>query len=650
MRSGTKYIRTLTLWLAFAWASVSPLAIIAQPSSDPQNLKFRPVSCLDEITAEGAYLVGAEYEVNANGLQNTGFCLLTNLKGSSTLLGREVPNFSNSILEVADDCCIWNLRQDGGAYSLYSPGMQQGIALKKKSSTSLVMSAGDWEKWQLSAVGDGLFVLQSQTDPSRALGLNWYSSDKIYFGVYKTTGNNPTQLRIYKQIVSAVDLPGEAVMPADGNRVALVVNHQALVSSATGADWADIAPYILENNTLAGESNVKSWICHQRDNGAFNLTDADGKGLETVVEQLPAQMAWKVDNGHFVTTEKPARYLVQTANGGLCLMSRDEAEEKNPAFPLFIPFGEAPRFTLSEQGVKVLTGGWNVQQLADVDWSGVQILDLTNLSLPKSAVRFSRRPENSNNVVYVAASTTVPYWSRWKNVVTCSPDGKGEWSSQSLLVDREAWYVDRDIKVGNRQLSYQRQAHGDGKWETIMVPFSAALPADFELAKLDRRGENGDLIFKKVKSIEANEPMLIRYNGAVTDGKVNLELFSKEGWLTPYHPSATSLSGTYFPVNVTAEHSGIYLLNASGDTFLRAAAGSYLAPFRAAFFEDTHRSTVRLTFVDDEAAGLTPSANEYMGHCCYTIDGLLVTKNLQVDDWHRLPKGAYIIGGKKYLK
>ena len=649
MRFKIENIRTLTLWLAFVWTSVSPLAIIAQPSSEELPAKFRQVSSLDEFVADGSYLVGAEYVVNANGQQNKGFCLLTNVNGSSTLQGVEVSRFSGSILEISDSRCIWKLQKEGSAYVLYSPSVQQGVALKKKSSTSLVMSAYDWEKWQLADVGDGMFILKSQTDNSRALGLNWYDVSKIYFGVYKTTGNNPTRLRIYKQLVNAVDLPGKAEMPADGSRVALMVKNQALVSNAETVNFKDVASYVLEDNTLAVASDFKSWICHREEPGAFRLTDDDGNGLETIIEQLPGQATWKVDNGYVVTTEIPERYLVQTENGSLDLMTKEEVIETNPDFGLFVSVGATPEFSIDEKGVKVLTGSWSARQLADVDWKDVQILDLTHLSLPKATVCFSQRPENNNAIVYVSADTKVSYLNTWNNVISCLADGTGKWKGQSVLVDRKSWYVDRDIKVGNGQLVYHRQAYADGKWETMILPFEASLPADFELAKLERRNENGDLIFKKVKDVVPNEPMLVRYVGTAADSKVNLSLSSKEGWLNPYQPSVVSFSGTYMPLNVTAEHNGIYLLNANGDTFVRAAAGSYLAPFRAAFFENTNRSIVRLAF-EDELTGILQLKSDWIGKPCYTIDGQLVTKYLQTADLQRLPKGAYIIGGKKYLK
>ena len=66
MRLNKVYITKITWWLAFVWASASPLAILAQPSSESSSTKFRRVLHLDEITGDGAYLIGAEYEVGLN--------------------------------------------------------------------------------------------------------------------------------------------------------------------------------------------------------------------------------------------------------------------------------------------------------------------------------------------------------------------------------------------------------------------------------------------------------------------------------------------------------------------------------------------------------------------------------------------------------
>ena len=638
------------MWLAFAWASVSPLAILAQSAPEENFGRFKQVMHLDEIAEDAKLLIGAEYDVNAFGQQNKGFCLLTSSGGTSNLQGVESAYPHPSVIEVNGEHCIWQLQEESEGYVLFSPAAKMGVVSKKNSSSTLTLAANDWVKWRLDETESGTFMLHSLQDDSRALGLNWYGQYKIYFGLYKTTGTNPTRLHIFQQILNPFDMPGQAVAPNDGSRVAVVSNGRLLTVTDGQLVFEDATPYLLEDGTVLPSTHNIIWQCRYSDNDVFCLQDDSGMGLETVIENLSPNMGWKIVDGYFVTNETMPRYLVCLENGRLSLMPKVELSEKNISPVYFMPICEAPDAKVDANGVKLLTGGWSAEQLSNLDWKGITALDLSQLKLPLSVVEFVQRPQTSNAVVFVSADTKVAYISDWKNVVTCTAEGQYAWKNFSDLYDRNSWFVDRDIKIENGQLTYEREAYADGHWETLIVPFDAAVPADFEVGKFEPYDGGDALVVKKTNEIVANQPMLVRYVGKSLTDKTKLVLTNKEGWLKTYQSPANGLVGTYSPIDISAEHPAFYFLNAKGDTFVRATAGSHLAPFRVAFCLDATIKNMRVVFDDSPIAGIQSADIKSGKPSVYMLDGRKVRSALQEDNLKACPKGVYIVNGKKYLK
>ena len=638
------------MWLAFAWASVSPLAILAQTASEENVQRFKMVMHLDEISKDGSFLLGAEYDINAFNQQNKGFCLLTNKGGKSTLQGVESVYPIAQVIEVVGEDCIWQLRKEGEEVEVYSPSVKMGVAPKKNSSSSLVLDANDCVRWKLDEVETGVFMLHSLQDETRALGLNWYGKYKIYFGLYKTTGSNPTRLRIYQKTTNSFDMPGHAVKPADGAHVAIYSGGQLLSLSGSAIGFEEATPYLLENGEVLPCSESVTWKCQYVGRDTFSLEDAEGSGLEKILEELSPDAEWKVENGYVLTNETLPRFLVCVEGGRLALMAKEDLVE-NKVFPVLLqPVADAPKSETSASGVRTLTGGWSAKQLSEMDWSNMTALDLTKLKLPLSAVEFVTRPEKSNAVVFVSADTKVTYISDWKNVVTSDTEGKNVWKQAAPVHDRNTWFIDRDVQLEGGLLTYQREAYADGNWETLILPFDAAVPANFEVGKFESY-DGGDILYvEKTKDVVANEPMLVRYVGKVSSDRVQLVLKNKEGWLKPYIPSVTGPVGTYSPINVTSDNCGIYLLNAKGDTFVRATAGSYLAPFRVAFCPGETAKSVRVVFEDSGVTGVHTVNMDNGKHVVRTLDGRLVSPVSQSGTLSDLPKGVYIIDGKKYLK
>ena len=651
MRLNKVYITKITWWLAFVWASASPLAILAQPSSESFSTKFRRVLHLDEITGDGAYLIGAEYEVGLNDQIHRGFCLMSAMEGRSTLLGAKSEYPLVPVLDVKQEHFVWNFQKEAGGFVLYSPWAQKGISLKKNAATSLVMSAYEWEKWQISEREQGNFVLQSQTDVSRAIGLNWYNESKINFGLYKYSSDNPMIVHIYKQIVNVADLPGEAMKPADGSSVTLVAGQQVLMGDGETATFNDASSYLLEDGTLAYDELLPHWACRHVANDAFMLVNDNGDGLEQLVEGLLSGTEWRIDNGHVVTNESEPRYLVRLKDGGLTLVTRKMMAESAVSPVVLLPMGETPRVEMGKHGVAHLVGSWSAHRLSDLDWTDIQILDLTEIKLPVQSFIFNHRPNKSNALTMVSEKTKVDYLRGWHNVVECAAQGTNIWKNKDELNDRVNWTLDRKIQVAEGLLTYRRAAYADGKWETICVPFDADVPQGFEVFRFDKVENDEVLIFKRSQKIVADVPMLIRYIGpAVADDCVDLVLLNKAGELNPSAMDRSGFFGNYVPYEVTVADQGIYLLNQSGDTFARAAASSRLAPFRAAFATTAEARSLQLKCVEAGATGITASTADSPHTSCYTIDGKLISSDFSSEDYDRLPKGVYLIDGKKYLK
>ena len=193
------------------------------------------------------------------------------------------------------------------------------------------------------------------------------------------------------------------------------------------------------------------------------------------------------------------------------------------------------------------------------------------------------------------------------------------------------------------------------KWNTFCIPFNLSV-ADGKLCDVEAevreydRIEGDVLMFKESKEIVAGCPYLIRPKGK----DINLERFFNSVRLTGPELEKSGdesfyMIGTYSNRTFSEEESSQYLfLNANAE-FKHPKPGTTMKGMRAYFYcaPDVHASQIKVGFSENSTDIKDIEQNNMQANSqrIYTINGTYVGT-----DKSALPKGIYIIGGKKYIK
>lgn len=651
MKRYRHFTRKGILWATLLVAGTIPSLLRAQEIADLLPAKFRLVKNAEEITPDGYYLIGAQYSVMVEGENRKGFCLLTDQPQGGGLLGVESEFPVCELLETEQTGQIWQLKADGAeGICLYAPEQRKGVAAGK-TAVGLSLQDSDWLSWLLeTAAGHGL-QLRLRKDDRRFLGVNWMP-ESIRFGAY-IAHKGPMEVRIYKMVRGA-DVPGEAVMPAADTALALYQNGRVGQITSDGKwFWGESRPHLLADGTVIPDKAIPSWYCRMVGNATFRLEDASGKGLELWTADIPERQVWTVDSGYVVTAELPRRYLVADEAQRLALVPKALLQEKQCSPVMFLNMGQPSAATVDDRGVLLLRGAWCAAELSALSWEGISAIDMTALSLPLAAEDFARRPDSTNALLLVTEESVPHCPASWKNLVACNAAGEGQLVRPMQLYDRSAWQLPLPVSVGSGQLTYHRNAFADGSWETICLPFDAALPAGFHAETFTGISPGGALQFAPVDRISANQPLIMRCIHSSQEPQVSFKVQATEGMLQPKIQDNALFQGTYLPIDVPAAAAqAVYFLNSAGTAFVRAAENSHLSPFRA-YLKEGERETVKVDHTEgltgmEEIQTLPAGPEEPM--VCRTVDGRLVFSSLTPAQWEALPKGIYIVNGKKRIK
>ena len=329
--------------------------------------------------------------------------------------------------------------------------------------------------------------------------------------------------------------------------------------------------------------------------------------------------------------------------------------------------------SVSYDGVTYLVTGiaddaFNGCSMGALIWNG-------EAALPNNT--FSNAAIGSNFLLYVKQTSIAP--SSIKNVIA-----NGTASSIVLSDDGGPFYCPQAFTA--RSISYTHnysmETGGDGKgWETIALPFdvqrivhntrgeivpfpsfnSSSNQKPFWLANFSGNG------FRRTAAVLANEPYIIAMpNSSSYRNEYNLAgdvTFSADNVQVPKTPS---FSGTFVPAFGTVSQSpSVYALNVNNRNV--RYSGSYDAgsrfianlrdvrPFEAYISNSSTRGIIEISFDDgttDMLDILLPT-DESQEITIHTLSGQQVARTTQRDFdavWQQLPKGVYIINGKKWIK
>ena len=191
------------------------------------------------------------------------------------------------------------------------------------------------------------------------------------------------------------------------------------------------------------------------------------------------------------------------------------------------------------------------------------------------------------------------------------------------------------------------------KWNTFCIPFNINV-ADGKLCGIEAEIREYDhmegdvMMFKEAKEIVAGRPYLIRPNKDIKLGQFdNVRLTGPE--LEKSGDESFYMIGTYSNRTFSEEESSKYLfLNANAE-FRHPKPGTTMKGMRAYFYcsPNVHASQMRVGFSENSTDIKDIEQNNIQANSqrIYTINGTYVGT-----DKTALPKGIYIIGGKKYIK
>ena len=191
------------------------------------------------------------------------------------------------------------------------------------------------------------------------------------------------------------------------------------------------------------------------------------------------------------------------------------------------------------------------------------------------------------------------------------------------------------------------------KWNTFCIPFNINV-ADGKLCGIEAEIREYDhmegdvMMFKEAKEIVAGRPYLIRPNKDIKLGQFdNVRLTGPE--LEKSGDESFYMIGTYSNRTFSEEESSKYLfLNANAE-FRHPKPGTTMKGMRAYFYcsPDVQASQMRVGFSENSTDIKDIEQNNIQANSqrIYTINGSYVGT-----DKAALPKGIYIIGGKKYIK
>lgn len=599
---------------------------------------FRPIQTIEDITDEDYYLIiGIASDAHTYLLTNTTY-------KENKLYAEQIDTDGiPSTLSIDKANAIWQIRKTGNHTFVFQSAENNKYILAEKETTTLTTSSNKSTEWVLESTGTA-FRIQNAQDEERYLSISNFFTYTV-FGHYISADSK--DLYIYKLARQMADIPGEATQPKNGTTVGLYTDGYVADKNLTPLSDAN---YLLRDGTLASDEQVGQWTCHWVDEG-FVLERADKIYLDYNLQHTSTPIIWKVSNGYLATNEANPRYLV--FNESWQLLPSDAFLDSQTQTCLLLPFAASPQKE-EKNNTLVLSGGWTATDLSHLKWENCQALDLTGIALPCQAHPFDFQPENS--FIYVSKEDVDFVPKSWNLTVGCTED-YNYLVQKAQLTDKQALYIDREIQVPAGLLTYTRAAYADGFWETLYLPFDASLPEVFQAEELESFNQSqGELLFSPTTQIESNQPLIIRYIGNPNNAaNTTFQVTNKECTLHPTNeyptPTNHNFIGTYSPLLFDGERATpIYLLNATGESFVRAAAGSSLAPFRAYLTGSNETKSIKVIHTMPTSTLTVHPTQDTATAPCYRINGTLYSSEMTEAGISQLPAGIYIWKGKTIIQ
>lgn len=613
--------------------------------SDDVDRIYYPVYNIENLQDKVNCLIGAVDDDGRVALMTSG------VRDKKQLWAVESTLNTQGGIELLSANCAWLLQcNDDGTCNILN---SEGKYLNTADGVALSLDVKKKSCWNIIPSGIG-FVISAIETPDRSLGLYAWTGD-LFFANYKNSVNTTPTLQIFVPQTALPD--AEIVFPKPGSEVVLTVGEKAVAVSQQGNAVVSAAGCRLSDGTMAIPQGASAFVCEYVNDSVFVLRNEQGYlGHSLTYADMLAH--WTLDAVGCVAcdalgeiiSEPYLAYNKETEE--FCLISGEDMG--NASFLPVLPTECAPEATeeISEEGVKTLRGGWSAEALASVNWQGVSALDVRELALPQTTMEFHRRPAACNIPILVNADTPKHLMEAWPFVLLCEGES-ARLATAFTLADGMPLKWTGCFSASPGDLIYTRQMHADGGWETIVVPFDICVPVDFEVRVPSEISAN-EIIFTKVDRLEANRAAIIRHKGTANGKKPQLNLCNDSENVRAAI-SESSLQGVYDTLRVQENSAGIYLLDTSGQNFVKAVAGSWVAPFRAALCPN-EMADVAVAYsvrcLDDETLGCNSAVSDdsiWQG-TCYDLQGRCLLRHTDVASFATLPAGVYIVNGKIIIK
>lgn len=453
------------------------------------------------------------------------------------------------------------------------------------------------------------------------------------------------------------------------------------------------ATYEIENSVATSSSNTYINVYENLVNGTITLKN------DTTVDYVGQVLLsiWKNTTGtSYTLSTKSVRDVVVPAGGTATLDIKYPNLDYGVKYWVRCHYGSSTSKAVKGERVATIKHGIDKYQLVNGEVarsieipSGGQVtvnaqtlaLDLTGTGTTK----INGTP-GQNFLLFLGASDAIPTGASGLNIV------RNGTINELNLVDEAPFYAPEEFEANT--VTYTRTpaiaTDGTGGWETLIIPFAATkvmnLTDNQEIDWHRSASDTGkdfwikrfteidgtDLTFEDVDEMQPNEPYII----AVSDGSVASSKqangmmgprkanslqgkqirFIGENAVIPESKYLNTRTSTYsiFGTFNTVTLSDIHTMNAAGTAFEKQASAT-VEPFRCYFKATNPSSAAAILPLDDVVDAITlPVSNMTEGQAdIFTVSGMKIgtvkVVNGQADLTH-LPKGIYIINGKKVVR
>lgn len=561
--------------------------------------------------------------------------LLTNTAKGTKLEGIYIDKLSDTLSAEIPASAVWQLDKLNKSWTLKSFKNKMWLS-SGKSVTDLKMSSSNPLQWNISYMNNFFLLDSNVKDVTRRLS---FDSDYLYFGNY-IPSNNYTPLWIYLYVTTQ---KGEN--PEIKKQVLAAEQEETLWALSTSQTLSNITDLQLSDSTIAPVKSDYQWMCVPHDSNYYDIRSISGlyllpdtKGGLTTDLRNEKEFRWHYQNGCFTAKGMSGTEGIlglssdETKHPGI--FAKDSGEETFHVLR-FYPIAKERDSIETEQGTKILYGGWSKKKLACVLLDGVTGLDLTHIALPLHCDSFAHQEKESNLLIYIEKNAQPFISDLWEKVIVCDTlSGENKAVTLIKLTDKAPFYTVYPFYVGNDTLTYSRKLYNDNGWETLYIPFDTEIEEVETEQLLSRDGD--ELSFEEVRKVEAYTPLLFR---STSD---SLKAVASAQLIYPETKPETLLKGTLRKVTNSNDGSSLYMLEQTGRKFVKTKKDSYLEPFRS-YIEDHNREEFRITH-NVSPASLYKATLQKDKKDIYTLQGICIHKAMD-----ELPRGIYIINGRKKI-